>query len=257
MLETLAAVMLLANPPPAVKVMAFNVLYKGADDAASVKAIASRAPDVLCLTELTDPFVKAFDAKLKSDYPYRHFETTQGTWGVGLASKFPIVSVASTPVPPLKLPAMEAQLSVRGQTLAVTCVHLNPPAGKHKKSDSFTTTLEKNADVREKQAQWLVERYAKLTGPLLVVGDFNEESVGRAMKTFAKAGLADACDQANNGGCGPTFPGPAEPWPAVFTIDHLLGRKICFSKGEVVRAGGSDHYPIAGELQLGACVKAK
>ena len=157
MLATLATMWLLSSPAPSpapaapapLKVMAFNVLYQGADDAASVKAIADHAPDVLCLTELTQPFVKTFEAKLSKDYPYRHFETAKGTWGVGLASKFPIAAAGTTPVPPLKLPALEAQLSIRGQTVAVSCVHLNPPAGKHKKSDGLTTTAPpRNISVR-------------------------------------------------------------------------------------------------------------
>ena len=36
-------------------VMAFNVLFEGADDAKSVQAIADEDPDVVCLTELTPP----------------------------------------------------------------------------------------------------------------------------------------------------------------------------------------------------------
>jgi endonuclease/exonuclease/phosphatase (EEP) superfamily protein YafD len=41
--------------------------------------------------------------------------------------------------------------------------------------------------------------------------------------------------------------------PAVFQIDHILGRGVCFWRGAVLRAGGSDHYPVTAELQLGAC----
>ncbi len=255
MLVTLAALVLAAAPAPAppLKVMAFNVLYLGADDARSVAAIADEAPDVVCLTELTDGFVKTFEARLAADYPYQHFVTTKGTWGVGIASKHPIVSASVTAVPPVKIPAMEARLTMGGRLVSLTCVHLMPPVGKHRKSDGFFTTLEKNAEVRKKQAGWLVDRYAKLPGPLLVVGDFNEDPGGDALAALEKAGLGDACAAKDSGRCGPTFPGPATPWPPVFTIDHVLGRNVCFSKGATVHGGGSDHYPVLAELALGAC----
>ena len=58
--------------PPAAKpneatVMAYNVLYA----AASVDLIADEDPDVLCLTELRPPFLRAFDKRLRRRYPHR------------------------------------------------------------------------------------------------------------------------------------------------------------------------------------------
>lgn len=251
---TLLVVATLAAEPSS-KFMAFNVLYRGADDAASISAIEQYAPDVLCLSELTPAFVRAFDASpLGQIYPARRFEPTLGTWGIGIASKFPLQSSTHFTVPPLKLPAVEAVLSVHGRALTVTCVHLNPPAGKHRASDGLLTTLSKNDVVRKKQADFLVAHFGK-TSPLVLLGDFNEQPGGEAMKTFDGAGLTSSCAGHDNTRCGATFPGPAVPkLPAVFQIDHILGRGVCFSRGAVLRAGGSDHYPVTAELQLGTCI---
>jgi endonuclease/exonuclease/phosphatase (EEP) superfamily protein YafD len=171
---------------------------------------------------------------------------------VAVASKLPIVDAVVTPVLPARIPAMEARLTLGGQSLTIACVHLVPPLGKHRQEDGLGATVAKNAEVRVKQAAWLVARYAARRGPLLVVGDFNETPGGKAMHVFTSAGFADACD-APTSRCGATFPGPALPLPAAFRIDHVLGRGVCFMRGAVVLKGGSDHYPVVGEGTPGPC----
>ena len=236
-------------------VLAYNVLYTGADDAKSLTAIADEDADVVCLTELTPSFVKAFEAKLAATYPFRHFEPKKGTWGVGFASKRPLTRVATLPVPPLKLPAMTAHLTHDGADVELLCVHLNPPAGKHKASDSLPTTIEKNDAVRSKQADTLVARYAKTKGAVVLLGDFNEQPGGQALGKLENAGFSRGCD-VKGSACSGTFPGPALPWPAVFEIDHVYARGLAFSSARTVRAGGSDHFPVSAKLKRPDAVDA-
>lgn len=228
--------------------MAYNVLYDGADDVKSVKAIEAEAPDVVCLTELTAHFVKAFEASLAKDYPYRNFDAKVGTWGVGFASKVPLKNVRVGPVAPSKIPAMEATVSFDGTPLTLLCVHLNPPAGKHQKSDSFVQTLGKNADVRKKQAATLVARYADTKTPVVLLGDFNEEPGGEALAALEKAGWARGCSLWSSS-CSATWPGPTSPWPAVFMVDHVFARGLDFVVAKTLRTGGSDHFPVMAKLQ--------
>lgn len=228
--------------------MAFNVLFKGADDAKSVKAIADESPDVLCLTELTPAFVSAFEKSLGADYPHRQFAPKSGTWGVGFASKRPLKNVQTYALAPARIPAMEASVDVAGRAVQLVCVHLMPPVGKHKKSDTFFETLEKNAAVRTKQADTLVARFAKVKAPVVLLGDFNEEPGGDALKKLEKAGWVRGC-RAADAGCSATFPGPAEPWPPLFDIDHVFARGLAFDAAKTIRAGGSDHYPVSATVR--------
>jgi endonuclease/exonuclease/phosphatase (EEP) superfamily protein YafD len=232
-------------------VMAFNVLFQGADDAKSVQAIEDEDPDVVCLTELTPAFVKTFETSLGKRYPHRQFAPKSGTWGVGFASKRPLRQVTTYPVPPVKIPAMEATVAAGGRDVRLVCVHLVPPAGKHQKSDSFFTTLEKNAAVRAKQADTLIARFAKAPGPVVLLGDFNEEPGGDALKKLEQAGWVRGCRSADTG-CAATFPGPASPWPPVFEIDHVFARGAVFSAAKTVHGGGSDHYPVSATLRPAA-----
>lgn len=230
------------------KVLAFNVLFKGADDAKSLSAVRDADADVVCLTELTPTFVKRFeaDAVLPKRYPHRSFAPQTGTWGVGFASKVPLSGVQTFAVAPIKLPAMEASVPF-GEVGAVklTCVHLIPPGGK----DGVTLeTLAKTEAVREKQAATLTARYARLKAPSVLLGDFNEEPGGKTLRALAKAGWERGCVLPDSS-CTPTFPGPVVAWPAVFTIDHVLARGLEFESSNTVRAGGSDHYPVAAVLK--------
>lgn len=236
-----------AATPPELHLMAFNVLFKGADDAKSVKAIADEAPDVVCLTELTPAFVTRFETALAKDYPHRSFSPKAGTWGVGLASKVPLSDVRVGPVAPSKIPAMEATVTLDGQQVRLACVHLTPPVGKHKKSDTMLDQFSKNAAVRKKQAATLVARYAATKSPVVLLGDFNEEPGGEALVALEKAGWSRGCELPA-ARCGATFPGPAEPWPAVFAIDHVYARGLDFTDARTVREGGSDHFPVSARL---------
>lgn len=245
----LFATFVAAETPHELHVMAFNVLFEHANDKQSVQAIRDEDPDVVCFTELTSHFVKRFERELAEQYPYRAFVPQKGTWGVGIASKRPLRSIRTGPVAPLKLPAMEASVSLDGERLRLLCVHLNPPLGKHRKNDTVVATLDKNAAVRLAQATTLITRYEKVEGPLVLLGDFNEVPDGEAMQALKTAGFERGCALSTSS-CTPTFPGPVQVWPALFEIDHVLARGLRFTWAKTVRAGGSDHFPVAARLAL-------
>jgi endonuclease/exonuclease/phosphatase (EEP) superfamily protein YafD len=250
---TVATLALLAPPTPPeepISVMAYNVLYDAPDIEKSLDAIDRAKPDILCLRELSTPFARAFERRLGSSFPNRAlFPKSVGTWGLGLASRFPLSSAVVFEERPHKLPAIQAQVSTPSGRVLVACLHLFPPVGKHRKSDGFLETMNKNAELRHKQAQFIVTRYSHTQGPLLVVGDMNEGPDGAAVRTFEKAGLARSCDSGSSR-CGPTFPGATSMFPAIFEIDHILGRDVEFATARVIREGGSDHFPVFAAFTL-------
>ena len=252
-LATVAALALFVPPAPAVgpiSVMAYNVLYDSPDIEKSLDAIERAKPDILCLRELSTPFARAFEKRLGSSFPHRaFFPKSAGTWGVGLASRFPLSSAVVFEEKPHKLPALQAQVSTPSGRALIACLHLFPPVGKHRKSDGFFETMNKNASLRKKQAEFIVERYSRDHGPLLVVGDMNEGADGAAIRTFEKAGLVRSC-RCEDARCGPTFPGASSMLPAIFEIDHILARGVEFATARVIREGGSDHFPVFAAFTL-------
>lgn len=231
------------RPPQPFKAMTYNVLYDApAEDVEkSLDVIEKEKPDILCLRELTPGFAKAFRERLGKDYPHTVLVPRQGTWGVGIASRHPVLRTERFPEKPHRLPAMEADVKLGGRTLKVVCLHLMPP--------SKLEAMEKNAKVRALQGKALMERYANEKRPILLLGDMNEGRQAAALKAFAAAGFTHACD-GPEAACGNTWPGANTALPSVVEIDHILGRGLSFSRARVLRSGGSDHYPVRAFFDL-------
>src|SRR5262245_18968586 len=103
--------------PGELRVMAYNVLYDAPDPAASVALIEEQDPDIVCLREVRPPFVRALK-KLQDLYPHRVVRAkTQGTWGAALISKHPILESNTFAAKPMRLPALEATIDVRGRPI--------------------------------------------------------------------------------------------------------------------------------------------
>ncbi len=248
MAPLLIAYLVVAAPGDA-SLLAYNVLYDAEDVEASVDVIAAADPDLVCLTELTPTFVRAFERRLGARYPHRVFAPKRGTWGVGIASRTPLSDARTFEQKPHRIPAMEAVTRLGGTRIRLVCVHLFPPVGKHRASDGFFTTLGKNAALRVEQAKYLIERYSRDPGPVLIIGDMNEGRDDDALQTFFQAGYRHACEIEEED-CGATFPGATYKLPAVFEIDHVLGRGVRFTSARVIDEGGSDHYAVTATFRL-------
>ncbi len=238
------------EPPDAgaLQVMAYNVMFDAATPDKSIDLIEREDPDVLCLTELTPGFAKRFNDRLGARYPHRSFEPRSGTWGVGMASKRPLSSAKVYLQKPHRMPALEAQLGGAEGPLTVACLHLFPSGAKQRKADGLFQTMHKNAALRTQQARAILARYPAEKGPVLLLGDMNEGVDGGAMAAFAGADFQRACDLATSK-CGPTYPGATSALPAIWQVDHILGRGVTFESARVVRAGGSDHFPVTARLK--------
>lgn len=234
-----------------VTVMAYNFLYSAPEEdiAKSLEVIEKEAPDVLCLRELTPGFAAAFRKRLGKNYPYLQLMPRKGTWGVGLASRHRLLRVEHFPQKPHRMPGLEADVRVGERTLKVACLHLMAPGATHRKEDGLLDSLKKNAALRKQQAESLMNRYSKERGPVLLLGDMNESRTEEAMKTFAAAGFAHACD-GPGALCGSTWPGAASALPSFVAIDHILGRQLLLSGAKVLDGGGSDHYAVRASIAL-------
>jgi endonuclease/exonuclease/phosphatase (EEP) superfamily protein YafD len=232
--------------PGSLTAMTFNVLFDGAkvDVDKTLAVIKRESPDILCMQEVTSSFAKR--ARKELGYAQSVVEPRSGTWGVAIFSKHPIVKHAVFAQSPHKMPAMEARIALpsgSGGDVMVACVHLFPPGAKRFASDDLATTMQKNAALRVEQARALAERYAKAERALML-GDFNEGRDDAALRLLRDGGWAHACTTGERARCGGTWPGSTSPMPALFEIDHVLGRGVVFRDARVVKDGGSDHFAV-------------
>lgn len=233
-----------------ISLMTFNVLYDAKDVERSLDAIEAADPDVLCLRELGPAFARAFEKRLGRRYPHRSLKPkASGTWGVGIASRFRMAGARVFAQRPHRMPAMEARVATANGPVVVACLHLFPPVAKRKKSEGVLQSMEQNAELRHQQALAISRRYAAEKRPVVLLGDFNESPGGKAISSLVDAGFLRACE-IPAASCGATYPGATSPWPAVFEIDHILGRGVRFTSARVIREGGSDHYPVVASFTV-------
>jgi endonuclease/exonuclease/phosphatase (EEP) superfamily protein YafD len=109
--------------------MAYNVLYDAPpeDVEKSLDVIEREKPDLLCLRELTAGFAKAFRKRLGKEFPHTTLEPQKGTWGVGIASRHPLLRTERFPQRPHRMPPMEVDVRLGGRRLKVVCAHLRAP----------------------------------------------------------------------------------------------------------------------------------
>lgn len=238
-----------AGPSRATGVVSFltyNVQFDSTDAASTLALLARERADIVCLQEVTPAFAQEIEKTLAQEYPFRHVEPRSGTWGLAILSRHRIVSAKAFAQRPHRMPGLEAVVSVAGKRWTIGCIHLFPPGAKRKPTQGFFKTMSENATLRRQQAEHLVRRFAKVRGPLVLLGDFNEQYDDEAMETLRAAGLQFACDT-SSADCGATWPGSGSNWPSLVEIDHVLGRGLHFTNARVVRGGGSDHDPVVAD----------
>ncbi len=231
-------------------VMSFNVLLGGQPAGPALDAIEAAAPDILCLQEMTPELAEMFKARLGKLYPHRYFKPGRMTQGMGIASRYPLLGGKVLTLGLTYLPAVSATVRLQSGEIRVACAHLMPPLARFKKSVNVWKRYFRNEAIRVGQVAELLKHLDGMDMPAIIMGDMNEWLGQAAMAELAKAGFRDSC-AGPDGRCGPTWPGRTLSWPAIFRVDHILGRGVRFTDSAVLEAGGSDHYPVAARVIVG------
>lgn len=238
-----------ADAAAAASILSFNVLTGGTPAEDALAAIDAASPDIVCLQELTPKLAEAFVRRLGSTYPHRIFEPRAHTQGIGIASRRPLSRTEILTLGLPYLPVAAASVKLAGGQIRIACVHFIPPHSGFGQADDLFQLYEDNKAIRVGQARRVLEHLEDVGGPAIVLGDFNEWPGQAALEALHEAGFTDAC-HGRRSRCGPTFPGHVVPLPALFRVDHILGRGVAFSGAAVLEAGGSDHYPVAARIHL-------
>jgi len=233
-----------APAPTTLRVMSYNVNFGLAGDGDGVAAVAKANPDVVVLQETNGEWEAALVAGLA--YPHHRFGEPKG-WpagGMGVLSRFPIVSIDEVPSVAGPFYAWRIVLDAPGGRVQILDVHLHPPISD---GGSWVVGYWSTRDRRERELAW---HLAKLDAalPTIVVGDFNEEPDGRALRYAIDRGYTDAIAQF--AGARRTWEWPVGRLTLRFQLDHVLyDRRFVATAGDIVEAGRSDHKPVWADLQ--------
>lgn len=223
------------------RVVSYNVNFGLVGDPAGVRAVGSLRGDLVFLQETNAAWETAFVDALGRRYPHHRF-THPTTWpagGMGVLSRFPIESITELPSVGGFFFAWRVVLATNLGRIQVLNVHLRPPM-----SDGGSWVVG-YFSTRENRLEEIEHHLAALDPklPTLIVGDFNEESDGRALVRLAQLGYGDATAQFNPKK--PTWRWQTSTVTLRFQLDHIL-HDVHFVPiaSQIVEAGASDHFPI-------------
>ncbi|MGI9063165.1 MAG: endonuclease/exonuclease/phosphatase family protein [Pseudonocardiaceae bacterium] len=217
---------------PSLVVAGANLYYGRADPQAVVDLVRAHDVDVLSLQELTPQAVGALDAAGLADLlPHRVFQPDDRAAGTGLASRYPLRALPSSPDSYHFQPV--ARVDGPGAGAEVVAVHVVAPVG------------------RIDPAEWRAE-LAALPGSVpgrVLVGDFNATLDHRPLRRLLATGYRDAAASVG-AGLRATWPTDT-PLPPVAAIDHvLIGQGCTVRSFDVVALPGSDHHAVVAALVL-------
>lgn len=223
-------------------VMSYNVNYGLEGDESGIDAIRNGGTDLVVLQETTPGWERAIRASLRDIYPHMQFRHCCGAGGLAILSKHPFTEREYVePVPGGWFPAWRVIVAAPLGDIQVLAVHLHPPLDE---SGSVVSGYFPSKRVRKRE----IETFAPLLDtdpklPALVVGDFNEDERGLALRFLAGRGLITVL---------PVFQPDADTWqwhtslgPVTSRLDHVVADpRLVALDARVLRAGRSDHFPV-------------
>jgi vancomycin resistance protein VanJ len=231
-----------ASDARALTVMTYNINTGNATPDRLIPVLRESGADIIGLVEIRADQQAAIEQTLADEYPYRVFYGS-GIPGMGLISRFPILSDAYFYLETERLPHLRAELAVDGEPLTVIVAHPPPPGlsqrGYHYRagaSDEIATLAQMALD----------------SAPTLLIGDFNIADQSDQYNLLADAGLTDTF-RAAGWGLGLTW--PSRPLRNILPVLPLVRIDYIWTTPEfaplaawVGPHAGSDHLPVIAEL---------
>lgn len=231
-----------------IRVMTFNL---GSDLAEATpervsQVIRDSDADLVALQEVNAAHADAIRRGMTDIYPYQTiYAAGEGTLGIALISRYPIIEERQFSGSITWLPYLEADISIDGRHLSVLNAHPAPPGWSLSlRRMYFSRSLD---DMRQ---------FAEMAGegPTLLMGDFNVADQSADYHILAQAGLIDAY-RATGFGFGLTYPTnrwygytntPSTPLVRIDYIWHTF--HFTAARAWVGQDAGSDHLPVIAEL---------
>jgi endonuclease/exonuclease/phosphatase (EEP) superfamily protein YafD len=198
----------------------------------------------MAVEELTPQFAQRLGALVGGLLPHTELHPDpRSPAGTGIWSRWPIRSRAMLPTAGFHNPQVVLQPpDIQGtQAITVTVAHPKRPTPA-------------GVGVWKADLRVLAGAAGKVSGPQIMLGDFNASRDHSAFRDVLAAGLTDSADAAATvARPGFTWPTKNHRLPPFVRIDHVLVTPDAFAVAdvEVLDLPGSDHRGVFAELALG------
>lgn len=241
------------GPAPAgavqLSVKSYNVECGKHHEASIIDAVGAGDADIVCLQETSPEYEAVLRRRFAERYPHQRYLHSRQTRAAGLAvlSRYPVLDRGERPAPrDLRHwhPAWYVDVETPSGTVQILLVHLRAKLSGRRSDLEALMTL--RGDHLEEIEHFM--RGANSDKPTLVVGDFNEEPDGAAIRWLEARGYRNALplfDEAH------TWRRPFLAWELRQTLDHILfDRAFEPLDARVLHAGSSDHLPVVARFQV-------
>ncbi len=212
------------------RVLTCNLYNGNADPQALADVLASTTPDVVAAQELAPNAATVLGDAL----PHGRLEPALDSTGTGLALRYP-GSVESFPMAqrdgmttvldPGAWPSLHSPLEI-------VTVHLANPLDR---------PLRQTRRIRRSQVASIVGHVARMTQPLIVLGDLNATPVWPVYRQLTRV----MRDGVHDTGAVQRTWGPRWWWPRLLRIDHVLVRGgVRVLRAETISLRGADHSAL-------------
>lgn len=168
-----------------------------------------------------------------------HFAYQGGEFGVALLSRHPIVRAERRTTKGSRLAQLDATVRTPDGEVRVVVVHFTVTFPFRDSKEQAATDAARLKEAKAAAALALAEK-----GPVLVLGDMNDDSGSPAYEAFSK-GLQDACEVKGAG-----F---AKTWNSAFPVTRIdyvwASRHFEVASCDTLASDASDHLPVAAELR--------
>lgn len=227
-----------------VTVATYNVQAHTASLDPIIDVVHSLDADVIVFQELSEALAKRLRAEFAEAYPYRalHAAADDATCGQGVLSRYP---VRESEYWRHTMGFQRVEIQVGAAVLTVFNAHPATPL-----TTSYTQ--------RAYEIDDLLERASEISGPLLLLGDFNMEEWSADYKRITGY-YHDTFAEAGRGRSRFTFPNALAGLPFISTfilpivrLDYIFRNDAIHTLKVITwpKSGGSDHLPVRATLLL-------
>jgi len=223
-------------------IQTYNILQQPIQEA-TVEAIGAAGADIVALQEVSDAWADVIVERYADTYEYMMFYPN-GASGLGVLSHFPLEDAGFHEGPNGWHPAWHVWVHTPAGPLQLLNVHLRAVFdGTGGVVRSFF-----NVDEDHRDEITLYEQNCDAALPTVILGDFNEDPSGAAVRTLEALGFRNLL---------PLFRPGQTTWSMrsvgdqmAETVDHILidDRSLPLN-AFVVDAGASDHIPVVAHLE--------
>lgn len=209
----------------------------------TIRAIQFTKPDIILLQEITPKWEKLLTQYVAKKLPHRKYYHYYNGGGLGILSKYAIISERIIPPPAQWYPALLVNIKTPLGIVQFVNVHLVPTLSPHD-TPGFTKYffLEKPY-IRKKEMTQIFNDLDRHK-PIIIAGDFNETEDGGAIQFLKHNGFVDALTLFDT--YTHTWHWPLGLFTLAYRYDHILYTPDTLTaiRAQVLYEGSSDHYPV-------------